>query len=232
MASRAWLLPTLPVLLAGVVWGQAPRLLPMPTAELVALLPEPPAPGSLAAQADLETVKRIQDARTPEQAARAGRVDAWDIWDYAPVVGPWFAKPTVPRTAALFARLSDELGLVSREAKKRFGRPRPPLVDPAIRPLVSLPATGSYPSGHSLFLFMEAEVLADLFPDLRRELFDFAHRAAWTRVIAGVHFPSDVVAGRLLGQAFVEALRKNPAYLDELEACRAEAAPLRMKKAG
>lgn len=220
------------LILAGTLaWGQSPRLLRTPVSRLVALLPPPPAPDSVPALADLETVKQIQAWRSPEQAALAARVDAWDVWDFSEVLGPWFAKDGLPQTARFFKQVGDELAEVSLGAKKRFKRPRPPKVDAGLQPVIRVPASASYPSGHSLYLFMEAEVLADLFPELRARLLEYAHRAAWARVLGGVHFPSDIVAGRLLGQAFVAALRRNPAYAVQLETCRAEMAAARIGKA-
>ena len=52
-----------------------------------------------------------------------------------------------------------------------------------------------------------------------------------SRMICGVHYASDVEAGRLVGAALVAALKANPAFQadfsiarDELEAARLEAA--------
>jgi acid phosphatase (class A) len=42
------------------------------------------------------------------------------------------------------------------------------------------------------------------------------------RVVLGVHFPSDVAAGRVLGQAIYAALKEKKAYQDDLAAAKAE----------
>jgi len=91
--------------------------------------------------------------------------------------------------------------------------------------------SSSFPSGHSLYLFVQAGVLGELFPEFREELQAHAHRSAWTRVLGGVHFPTDVVGGRLLAEAILAHLKTIPAFREAVEACRAEAAPFRMKKA-
>lgn len=199
--------------------------------DLAASLPLPPAPGSLAALADLEAVRQAQAWRSPDQVAWAKAVDKGTVWDNADVLGGWFSEAKLPRLARFFRDIGKDLRPLTAAAKKRYDRPRPPRVDARIQPCLDLPDNGSYPSGHSLYIFMEAEVLAKIFPEARIALFERAHRAAWGRIFAGVHFPSDVVAGRILAKAFVDEIKKNPAFVAEVEGCRAEAAPFQIKKA-
>ena len=79
--------------------------------------------------------------------------------------------------------------------------------------------------------FVWAAVLGEIFPDRQAELNTWAHQVAWGRVMGGVHFPTDLMGGRILAEAVVEALRKNPAYRADIEKCRAEVAPFLLKKA-
>jgi acid phosphatase (class A) len=44
----------------------------------------------------------------------------------------------------------------------------------------------------------------------------------WDRVIAGVHFPSDVYAGRVLGQTLAQAMLKSPDFQRRLTQAKAE----------
>lgn len=186
------------------------------------VLPPPPAPGTLAAEADLEAVRMAQAFRTPEQEAWARHADEDDPFQFAEVLGPWFAAKNLPQCEALFKRVIGDARAAYGRAKRLYDRPRPSKIDPAIRPCVVLPRSTSYPSGHSVRAFLTAGILADLVPGKREALIDRAHRAAWGRIIAGVHFPSDDVAGRLTAQAILEELRKSPAYRRDLEACRKE----------
>jgi undecaprenyl-diphosphatase len=57
----------------------------------------------------------------------------------------------------------------------------------------------SFPSGHAVYAFMMATVLATWFPRYRIILYIAAGFIAWTRIYLGVHFPTDVVVGGLLG---------------------------------
>ena len=45
---------------------------------------------------------------------------------------------------------------------------------------------------------------------------------AWGRVIGGVHYPTDLAGGRLLGAAIVEELNANPAFEAALDKAKAE----------
>lgn len=109
-------------------------------------------------------------------------------------------------------------------SKKFFARPRPFVIDTRVQPCVKRPAEASYPSGHATDYFFRAGVLAEIFPERRVELFEFAWKAAWGRVLGGVHFPTDLVGGRLLAAAVVEELKKHPVFQSELKQSQAEVA--------
>jgi acid phosphatase (class A) len=209
----------------------APQFLLQGMIDLGKVLPVPPAPGTLAALGDLETVLQSQVSRTPEQVALAKAVDGGGPFDFAFALGPWFTPKQVPQTDRFLKQLGDELQLLSVQAKNFHFRLRPPFADPRIQPCVPVSKnSGSYPSGHSLFLFVQAGVLAEIFPDARESLFAYAHRATWTRILGGAHFPTDVVGGRLLAEAILVELKKNLAFWEAVKICSAEAAPFRMKK--
>jgi undecaprenyl-diphosphatase len=89
--------------------------------------------------------------------------------------------------------------MVSGLLKAGIGRDRPPLANPDPEPLVRLPATPSFPSGHATVAFACATVLALAVPRLRWPLFVLAALVAWSRVYVGVHYPLDVLAGAILG---------------------------------
>lgn len=96
---------------------------------------------------------------------------------------------------------------VSATLKAWTDRDRPPLADPTPEPLVSLPGTGSFPSGHATVSFACATVLALAVPRLRVPLFVLAALIAFSRIYVGVHYPFDVLAGAVLGYALARALR-------------------------
>jgi acid phosphatase (class A) len=91
------------------------------------------------------------------------------------------------------------------------------------RPAEPLPAYSySYPSGHSTFGAMTAILLADMIPEKRAELFARGWQFGESRVVGGVHFPTDVDAGRIEATAMVALMMQNAAFRTDLAAARAE----------
>ena len=76
-------------------------------------------------------------------------------------------------------------------------RPRP--CDGDVASLIPCPDGGSFPSDQAAAAFAAASTLGWLAPPLRAPLFAGAATIAFARVVTGVHYPSDVVAGALLG---------------------------------
>jgi acid phosphatase (class A) len=205
----------------------APLLAPA-ALDLPALLPVPPAPGSPAARAELDTVLQAQAARTPEQAARCVQVENETIWLFgSEVLGPWFTAANLPKTAALFAAVRADFIAVNRAAKALHPRQRPPFADGRVQPCVEFADTGSYPSGHAIQSSLWAGLLAEIFPE---HAAGFAERAAETRrykLLSGVHYPSDLAAGQAVGEALARTLLKIPDVRRSIAGARAEAAAFR-----
>jgi acid phosphatase (class A) len=65
-----------------------------------------------------------------------------------------------------------------------------------------------------------ASVLAELAPDRRDALVRRGAQIGHDRVLAGVHYPSDVLAGLGLGEAIAQALLADAAFRASLEDVR------------
>jgi undecaprenyl-diphosphatase len=100
--------------------------------------------------------------------------------------------------------------LVSGLLKAGLGRDRPPVAHPDPEPLVHVPATFSFPSGHATVSFACATVLALAVPRLAWPLFTVAALVAFSRVYVGVHYPGDVLAGAILGVAIGLVVSRAP----------------------
>ena len=75
--------------------------------------------------------------------------------------------------------------------------PRPPVTH-ALKPLIDLKSP-SFPSGHALFFFALSTFVFFFNPLLGIIFFTTTVIIAIARVMAGVHYPSDMLAGCLLG---------------------------------
>lgn len=83
--------------------------------------------------------------------------------------------------------------------KNIIQRPRPFLADDAITTIVMQPLSYSMPSSHSASSFVAATLLSYYFPKYRIPFFILAFSIAFSRVYIGVHYPSDIFVGALLG---------------------------------
>jgi len=193
--------------------------------DLPALLPPPPAPDSLVTRAEIEVVLQLQAVRTPEQVARCRQIEGETLFLFgSDVLGPWFTAANLPRTAAFFAKVREDFLPVNRAAKGVHPRRRPPYVDARVQPCVETTDSGAYPSGHGIQSSLWAGLLTAVFPE---HAAGFAARAEETRrvkLVSGVHYPTDLVAGQLVGEALARELLKNPAVQAVIADLRAEAA--------
>jgi undecaprenyl-diphosphatase len=57
----------------------------------------------------------------------------------------------------------------------------------------------SFPSGHAMYAFMMATLLAHWFPKFQIIFLLLAGFIGWTRIYLGLHYPTDVIVGGLLG---------------------------------
>jgi undecaprenyl-diphosphatase len=94
------------------------------------------------------------------------------------------------------------------ELRQWIGRERPPLVYPEPKPLVGVPHSGAFPSGHTATAFACATVLAWASPRLRIPAFLLAAAIGCSRIYVGVHWPLDVLGGAVLGVLVATALLK------------------------
>lgn len=98
--------------------------------------------------------------------------------------------------------------------KLKFNRTRPYVLSSELHVLkeVRPDVSSSYPSGHAAFGMAVGLLLASMVPDMRDKFYNRIQDYAFSRMIAGVHFRSDVYAGQLLGAAMITVFYQNPQF--------------------
>lgn len=199
------------------------------TVDLKTLLPDPPADNSDTTRKEIELVLQKQTSRTPQEVVRIKQEVHLKVWLFQDALGSWFTEKNLPATAALFQRVDATEHPIIESAKKDWNRPRPFLQDSRIHPPIDLPKNASYPSGHSTVGNLFALILAEIAPDLKDTIQARGLQIGDDRIIAGVHFPSDVDAGHTLARDLFAKFVANPEFQADLAKAKAEVAAARAK---
>ncbi len=93
--------------------------------------------------------------------------------------------------------------LVNTAVKVAIGRERPRLA--ALPPLAATPTQLSFPSAHATTSFAAARAYAPLLAP--EPVYALAVALALSRLYLGLHYPSDVLAGAVLGSLLGSAVR-------------------------
>jgi undecaprenyl-diphosphatase len=117
------------------------------------------------------------------------------------LVGGAAALPAVAHMAATGAAGV----LLYKWLKSRTSRPRPYQVRAAIRRGADPLDRFSFPSGHTLHAVSFSILMVAYFPTIAWLVVPFALAVAVSRLVLGLHYPSDVLAGAGIGAALASA---------------------------
>jgi len=191
----------------------------------------PPAEDSLAGQADHEIVRELDAHRTSDQTVLAKHYEKFSPFVIAAdVLGDWCTADNLPRTKAFFSEAWLECKPVISDSKAAWNRKRPYSFDPDLHPVVERPNDASYPSGHAFSASYVAALLTAILPDHAADWEKEAQLIRWSRLVGGAHYPTDVVAGKILGEAVAKEMLKSPNMQKAIEEVRAELKPHLIKK--
>lgn len=181
----------------------------------------PPAFDSDAQKADIGTIMDWQNKRTKADCKKARKTAKADYEFFWGGRSP-FPEPLPAEVNEFFGRLALDLDDAVTNMKGRWQRPRPFRAYPGqAEPCIKKSRGFSYPSGHSSFSRVFTNVLADIVPERRDEFFAKSDEIAQDRVIGGVHFPTDIAAGKVFGDLYHAELLKSGAYLKDIEKMKA-----------
>jgi len=229
--AGAWAAPH-PGKLSGAVaqpdnWLTARGYLPKGALDGIALLGPPPAPDRLVGQADrqrFEETRALEGSPRWSLATQDADLGKGVLHRYSCAVGAQIGDDT-PTLKHLLFKLQYDVRDVGNVPKDHYARPRPLIGND--KPLCVkrenwMVTNASYPSGHSMIGWGWALVLSELAPDRADTLMENARDFGESRVICGVHYESDVEAGRLLGSAMVAREHAEPAFRADLAKARIE----------
>jgi membrane-associated phospholipid phosphatase len=170
----------------------------------------PPPPGAKQTRDELKALSDLMDQNTPEIQKKI------EFWDAGAPAYRWIdllnnrslagAPMTLysHRIYAYVAMAMYDATVAAWDSKYFYDRERPSEMDHKLTPAVGVPKSPSYPSEHSAAAQAAATVLAYLLPAEAQSFQDMADQAGWSRVQAGVQFPSDHYAGMALGKKVAE----------------------------
>ncbi|MFV0679786.1 acid phosphatase [Ottowia sp.] len=202
----------------------------------LALLPPPPAQNSAALAADREAFDQLTALMNGPRGALAKQdanlhfPEAASTFSCA--LGIAISEQATPHLYTLLRRSATDAGLSTYKAKKHYQRTRPFVAFNAAictpEEAEHLRKDGSYPSGHSALGWAWALQLAEIAPERADQVLQRGRAFAQSRGVCGVHWKSDIDAGRSIGAATVARLHANAVYraqallaTDEVKAARA-----------
>jgi acid phosphatase (class A) len=184
----------------------------------------PPPPDAATTAREMEELRAIAARSTAEDRALAA-VDAKDETPDLFNTAVGFDLATMPQTFKLLTLVGDEEEDDTKDAKAYFHRDRPYAAEPSIKtctPVKPGKAANSYPSGHATRAFSMGVVLAALMPAKSQAILARATQYAERRLICGVHYRSDIVAGQQFGTVLALKLMDNRAFQDQMVKAQAE----------
>ena len=114
----------------------------------------------------------------------------------------WEAVVSLFLSLVLAAFISDVV------LKPLIARPRPFVSLPAVIVIGERPSDASFPSGHAAHAFAGAAMLTSALPIGRWIWWALAVLIAYSRVYLGVHYPSDIIGGAVVGTLSAVAVRR------------------------
>jgi hypothetical protein len=137
--------------------------------------------------------------------------EQWDD-DLIKAFSYWLKKMDIPTNEEYLeylAKVSDEIGALIMQLKNHYNRARPFQVayytSQKLHPMETMSGnTPAYPSGHATQGYFLCSIIAHHYEEKKDEIMQLADRIAESRIIMGVHYPSDNEFGIQIAKDFVE----------------------------
>jgi undecaprenyl-diphosphatase len=121
------------------------------------------------------------------------------LWYAVIATLPWWGGATGIKCALYMVGLGAVNLIFYKALKQRIARPRPYVSCPGIRACCRSLDEFSFPSGHTMHAVSFSMLLVHYHPALALPLWSFTVLVALSRVVLGLHYPSDVAMGAAIG---------------------------------
>lgn len=211
----------------GILQGYLP---PEKAPNALALLPAPPAGDSAAFAADQEAFRKTRSLVDSPRWTLASR-DADLDFPVAPTafscaLAAPITRSDMPNLYMLLRRSWTDAIVATLATKSKYKRVRPFVVNgqKSCTPEweAKLAQDGSYPSGHTTIGWTWALILSEIAPERADAILSRGYAYGQSRVTCGVHWQSDVHAGRIVAAAVVAKLHADPVFRAQLKAAKKE----------
>lgn len=145
--------------------------------------------------------------------------------NFACVLGVRIDQAKVPATLNLLERSRLDLARATRIPKVHYRRLRPFVGNESpicVQRTQVLADSFSYPSGHATQGWAYALIMAALVPEKATAILARGRSYGESRIVCGVHWPSDVAAGRINGASVLAALLGDAGFRTDLDKARTE----------
>jgi acid phosphatase (class A) len=202
-----------------------------------AFLPPFPKPGSAAEAYDIAAWREaLKGANSPrwKQAIDDDSVGLKNgLTQFECALGVTLTSTNAPALLGLLGKAQLDTHWAVEHAKGHFKRARPFANAPDAPICLEVPkemrskVSTAYPGGHSTLGMTWGLILAELAPDRAGQIMSRVHDYSQSRLVCGIHYPSDLEAGHMLGAGLVARLRAEPEFRRDLELARVEVARAR-----
>jgi hypothetical protein len=187
-------------------FGKVKAWMMTPTDILNERPPAPPSTSSAQMQQEVAEVRETVANLSRDQQAVAYKWNDgvgtpsppghWNAIASEQVSAAQFSEVRAARALALVNMAMHDAAVGCWDAKFAYFNPRPSQMDSSIKTMIGLPNFPSYTSGHSTYSASAALVLSYLFPGAAATFDAMKEEAGISRIYGGIHYPSDVAAGK------------------------------------
>jgi hypothetical protein len=172
-------------------------------------LPAPPHNSCEKTRDELKFLQNLTSNVTPEQTKLIKLADDNMITDIFMVDYDW---PDKEQIVAQLEDLNKQINTITMKQKYKFNRPRPEQLAKEYGYNIkvfpsSTTKTPAYPSGHTTLAYVIAYISSDMNPSNRDKDLEKANQVALSRMLMGVHYPSDNEASISLAKQIYSSIK-------------------------